>query len=186
MDISQFLPLIYVVTGIVITQLFNFAWHWIRGGEREKEGYRKLLTDYLKDYIAPLYGLLLNIGARLHSPLLDNLVVQEQLKQLENNLDEILTSKENIGFFALVFPSNLLKGIMSIDAKLETILDGLKKNKKDADLINGTYSDINAIFAVFRKTFGLEYVEKLDKELKEMLPEELKKYLLKKLSEESY
>lgn len=157
------LPIIPFAIGIVFTKLLDYFLDWQKRKEKKINDYRNFLKEYLKDYLAPLYEIIFKTGAELHS----NIDSGTEMRLIEayNALKPNFFDK--IGIFAYILPFDILTSVSNLSRDLKAILNNLEDNKIDEEFISKTTNNAFNILDGLRKIFGIEHIEKLDKEFRE-------------------
>jgi len=159
-----------LVIGIVLGQLFIFLGYWLREIRTKEKRYRELLEDLLKDYLGPIYGILYNSIvwlAMFRDDRGESEEVKGKVKELSENFEKLFMN--NFGVFALCLPRKIISLLLAVRVNLMGVME------KDKRFIDDTMVYMKQIVNGIRKAFGLEYMEKLDKEI----PDPLGQFILR-------
>ena len=159
-----------LVIGIVLGQLFIFLGYWLREIRTKEKRYRELLEDLLKDYLGPIYGILYNSIvwlAMFRDDRGESEEVKGKVKELSENFEKLFMN--NFGVFALSLPRKIISLLLAVRVNLMGVME------KDKRFIDDTMVYMKQIVNGIRKAFGLEYMEKLDKEI----PDPLGQFILR-------
>lgn len=174
-DLTIILPIITFFVGVVFTKLWDLLLHRLKRKEETIDNYRKLLENYLDDYIAPLNKILLFLGMSsivLYSA--DAADIEGYSSKAEYVVNKFYSDLislfwPNYGLFNLILPSKLNKNIGHVISITEAILKNFKKDKIDHDLLLRMPKIIMPVLDGFREVFGLESVDRFDKKIKNLL-----------------